>query len=88
MNSIREALSEETSRYVHGISANFGQFLLQLLQVFFVGLTIGLQRNVVPALAEEQFGVPRDSFKRDYAVPIDPRCCLCRRVYWSFWMHL
>lgn len=47
---------------MHGIRPNIGQFLQQLLQVFFVGLTIGLQRNVVPALAESEFGVPADSF--------------------------
>ncbi len=49
-------------QYVRGIGANLGQFSQQLLQVFFVGLTIGLQRNVVPALAEQEFGVPADSF--------------------------
>jgi MFS family permease len=42
--------------------ANLGQFGQQLLQVFFVGLTIGLQRNVMPALAEQEFGVPAGSF--------------------------
>ncbi|CAG9187642.1 MFS transporter [Cupriavidus pinatubonensis] len=45
-----------------GIRANRGQFLLQLLQVLLVGLTIGMMRNVVPALAESEFGVPRGSF--------------------------
>jgi MFS family permease len=45
-----------------GIRANFGQFLQQLLQVLFVGMTIGMMRNVVPALAESEFGVPRGSF--------------------------
>lgn len=50
------------SAYVHGIRANLGQFLQQLLQVFFVGMTIGLQRNVVPALAEEEFGLRAGSF--------------------------
>jgi MFS family permease len=53
---------EETSDYVHGIRANIGQFSQQLLQVFFVGLTIGLQRNVIPALAEQEFGIPPGSF--------------------------
>lgn len=48
--------------YRHGIRANLGQFAQQLLQVFFVGLTIGLQRNVIPALAESEFGVPAGSF--------------------------
>lgn len=45
-----------------GIRANLGQFLQQLLQVLFVGMTIGMMRNVVPALAEAEFGVPRGSF--------------------------
>ena len=45
-----------------GIRANLGQFLLQLLQVLLVGMTIGMMRNVVPALAESEFGVPRGSF--------------------------
>lgn len=48
--------------YVRGIRENLGQFGQQLLQVFFVGLTIGMQRNVMPALAEQEFGVPADSF--------------------------
>jgi len=52
----------EQVQYVHGIRANLGQFSQQLLQVFFVGMTIGLQRNVIPVLAEEEFGVPAGSF--------------------------
>ena len=43
---------DNTLNYVHGIRANIGQFTQQLLQVFFVGLTIGMQRTVVPVLAE------------------------------------
>jgi len=46
----------------HGIRANFGQFLHQLVQVLLVGMTIGMTRTVVPALAESEFGVPRGSF--------------------------
>ena len=42
-----------------GIRANHGQFLQQLLQVLLVGMTLGMMRNVVPALAESEFGVPR-----------------------------
>lgn len=53
---------KDVAEYVHGIRPNLGQFLAQLLQVFFVGLTIGMQRNVVPALAESEFGVPAGSF--------------------------
>ena len=45
-----------------GIRVNRGQFLQQLLQVLLVGMSIGMMRNVVPALAEGEFGVPRGSF--------------------------
>ncbi len=55
-------MSCDFQTYRHGIRANLGQFSQQLLQVFFVGLTIGLQRNVIPALAETEFGVPAGSF--------------------------
>lgn len=47
--------------YEQGIGRNKGQFLQQLLQVFFVGLTIGMQRTVVPVLAESEFGLSSDS---------------------------
>jgi len=45
-----------------GIHHNLGQFLHQLFQVLLVGLTIGMTRTVVPALAESDFGVPKNSF--------------------------
>jgi len=48
--------------YRHGIRANRQQFLHQLFQVLLVGMTLGLMRTVVPALAETEFGVPRGSF--------------------------
>jgi MFS family permease len=51
-----------TSNLQHGIRPNLGQFLQQLLQVLLVGLTIGMMRTVVPALAESEFAVPRNSF--------------------------
>jgi MFS family permease len=44
-----------------GLRENLGPFFQQLLQVFFVGLTIGLQRTVIPALAETEFGVVQGS---------------------------
>jgi MFS family permease len=47
---------------LHGIRHNLEQFLHQLLQVLLVGFTIGMMRTVVPALAESEFGVPRNSF--------------------------
>jgi MFS family permease len=46
----------------HGIRGNAPQFVQLLLQVLLVGLTIGMMRTVVPALAETEYGVPRDSF--------------------------
>ena len=46
----------------YGIGANRTQFAHQLLQVLLVGFTIGMMRTVVPALAQSEFGVPRDSF--------------------------
>ena len=45
-----------------GLRANLAQVLHQLVQVLLVGMTIGMMRNVVPALAESEFGVPRGSF--------------------------
>ncbi|KCZ71037.1 arabinose efflux permease family protein [Candidatus Methanoperedens nitroreducens] len=40
-----------------GIRANLSQFFLQVLLVFFVGVTVGLERNIVPILAKEEFHV-------------------------------
>ncbi len=48
--------------FQHGIRTNIGQFRHQLLQVLLVGLTLGMMRTVVPALAESEFGVPKSSF--------------------------
>jgi len=52
----------ELSKYQFGIRPNLSQFLHQLLQVFFVGLTLGMTRTVIPALAESEFNVPKGSF--------------------------
>jgi MFS family permease len=60
--SVSKESIDEVTEYVQGIRPNVGQFGQQLLQVFFVGLTIGMQRNVVPVLAESEFGVPAGSF--------------------------
>lgn len=48
--------------YQHGIRENIVQFSHQLGQVFLVGLTLGMMRTVVPALAESEFGVAPGSF--------------------------
>jgi len=45
-----------------GIRANLAQVFQHLLQVLLVGMTLGMMRTVVPALAESEFGVPRGSF--------------------------
>lgn len=46
----------------YGVRANRGQVAQWLLQVLLVGMTLGMMRTVVPALAESEFGVPRGSF--------------------------
>jgi MFS family permease len=45
-----------------GVRHNLNHVVQQLLQVLLVGMTVGMMRNVVPALAESEFGVPRGSF--------------------------
>lgn len=44
-----------------GIGANLSQFSQQTVQVFLVGLIIGMERTVLPALSE-RFGVPPGSY--------------------------
>lgn len=56
------AVAEAGIQYDHGIRHNLAQFLHQLLQVLLVGLTLGMMRTVVPALAETEFNVPKGSF--------------------------
>lgn len=46
----------------HGIRPNLRQFSYQLMQVFLVGLTIGMTRTVVPGLAETEFGLGEQQF--------------------------
>lgn len=46
----------------YGVRANRSQVAQWLLQVLLVGMTLGMMRTVVPALAETEFGVPRGSF--------------------------
>lgn len=61
MNKVQTA-ADLYNEYRHGIRANLNQFVHQLIQVFLVGLTIGMMRTVVPALAETEFGVRQGSF--------------------------
>lgn len=51
-----------TSDIQHGIHANLQQIIQQLIQVFLVGLTIGMTRTVVPGFAESEFGLAAQAF--------------------------
>lgn len=51
-----------TADIKHGIRANLQQITQQLIQVFLVGLTIGMTRTVVPGLAETDFGLAANAF--------------------------
>jgi MFS family permease len=55
-------VARKVDEHRFGIRHNLAQFSHQLVQVFFVGLTIGMFRTVVPALAESDFGVAKGSF--------------------------
>ena len=46
----------------HGIKVNIHQITQQLIQVFLVGLTIGMTRTVVPGLADSEFGLAANAF--------------------------
>lgn len=48
--------------YQQGIRINLHQFIWQAVQVGFVGLVIGMERNVLPVVAQQDFGVPKSSF--------------------------
>jgi len=54
-------MSDTAVTYQRGIGINLGQFTLQTIQVFFVGLTIGMERTVLPALSGE-FGVAKGAY--------------------------
>lgn len=51
----------DTVGHQRGIVLNLGQFTLQTIQVFFVGLTIGMERTVLPTLSGE-FGVATGAY--------------------------
>ena len=51
-----------------GIMPNLSQFLIQTLLVFFVGVTIGLERNVVPVLAKDEFAIGSTSVILSFVV--------------------
>src|SRR3989440_11930639 len=51
------AADRSTPRVTLGLRANLGQFLLLVLINGFVGAMVGLERTVVPLIAQRQFGV-------------------------------
>ena len=61
-------MSGAIPRSALGIRANLPQFCVQTLLVFFVGVTVGLERNVVPVLAEEEFAVASASVVLSFVV--------------------
>ena len=54
--------SSVSSDLQHGIKTNHSQIILQLIQVFLVGLTIGMTRTVIPGLADTEFGLGGQQF--------------------------
>ena len=50
-----------TTAHPRGIRVNRGQFTLQIVQVFLIGLVIGMERAVLPVVARD-FGVARGAF--------------------------
>lgn len=56
--------------YRLGVKENLQPFTQQLIQVFFVGLMIGLQRTVIPTLAETEFGVVKGSLTALFAIVV------------------
>ncbi len=59
-----EGRSANSATYTieHGIRTNRRQFSLHLVQIFLVGLTIGMTRIVIPVLAESEFGLADQAF--------------------------
>lgn len=56
--------------YTQGLRLNLSSFIQQLVQVFFVGLTIGMERTALPALAESEFGLAKGSMLALFAFVI------------------
>jgi MFS family permease len=47
----------ETPEVQHGLRENLGQFSLLLLINAFVGIMVGMERSILPLLAEREFGI-------------------------------
>jgi len=54
--------SNVTTNIKLGIRTNIRQFSLHLVQIFLVGLTIGMTRIVIPSMAESEFGLANQAF--------------------------
>ncbi len=54
--------SSQNSVISHGIANNKVQISMHLIQIFLVGLTIGMTRIVIPGLAKSEFGLGDQSF--------------------------
>jgi len=59
---VAQAINTLETHIEHGISANKHQLSLHLIQIFLVGLTIGMTRVVIPGLAETEFGLADQAF--------------------------
>ncbi|WP_040727039.1 MFS transporter [Thiomicrorhabdus sp. Kp2] len=53
---------DKNSQIKHGIHDNLSHMIQQLIQVFLVGLTVGMTRTVLPGLAESEFGLASKAF--------------------------
>lgn len=62
MRRFSQSLESEGHAIELGIGQNKVQFYLQLVQIFLVGLTIGMTRIVIPGLAKTEFGLADQAF--------------------------
>ena len=53
--------TDPTLPLIYGLRNNYPQLFQWLLQVFFVGLMLGTTRIVITPLAEQEFGLAKDS---------------------------
>ena len=60
--SSRNSSTSASNTISLGIRANRQQFSLHLVQIFLVGLTIGMTRIVIPGLAKSEFGLADQAF--------------------------
>lgn len=61
-SDLNQTLDQVQMTIQQGISSNKHQFSMHLIQIFLVGLTIGMTRVVVPGLAKTDFGLADQAF--------------------------